>query len=170
MNSSAYPAQEARARNLICLDRRRSREDSTVHRLLLVSKWRHCRTRLPRLNYSFTFNRIDAKSKLYIISCNKLFEAKTEDKNGHKTHTDLSQRYKGACWNVLTHTPVLFSVVHASMATAPCTPNVFFFIYNLSKSAPILKSDTHNPTVCELLAMSFKLASEQISELAFTFP
>lgn len=46
----------------------------------------------------------------------------------------------------------------------------FFFIYNLSKSAPILKSDTHNPTVCELLAMSFKLASEQISELAFTFP
>jgi len=141
-----------------------------VHCLLLVSKWRRCRTRLPHLNYSFTFYRIDAKSKLYITSCNKLFEAKTEDKNGHKTRADLSQRYKGACWSVLTHTPVLFSVVHASVVTAPCTLSVFFFIYSLSKSAPILKSDTHNPTVCELLAMSFKLASEQISELAFTFP
>lgn len=175
VNSSVYSAQEARAWSLIPLDRRRSWKDSKVHRLLFVSEWRRCRTRLPHWNYSLTFYQIDAKSKLYIISCNKLFEAKTEDKNGHKTRRSVTKIKRGLLGR--SHTLSSWSlqfcfVLYTPLCRQPLALSVSFsfHIYRLSKSAPILKSDTHNPTVCELLALSFTLASEQFSELAFTFP
>lgn len=134
VNSSVYSAQEARAWSLIPLDRRRSWKGSKVHRLLFVSEWRRCRTRLPHWNYSLTFYQIDAKSKLYIISCNKLFEAKTEDKNGHKTRRSVTKIKRGLLERSHTHSPAeAFSSVLCCTRLCVDSPLhsqcLFLFIY-----------------------------------------
>lgn len=176
VNSSVYSAQEARARSLIPLEGGEAERTAKCTVCYLCLSGDAAEPDSPAGILALPpIRQMPSQSCMWLVVINFL-KQRRKTKMDIK-HAQICHKDKKGLVGTLSHTLSSWSlqfcfVLYTLPCRQPLALSVFFsfHIYSLSKSAPILKSDSHNPTVCELLALSFTLASEQFSELALTFP